>query len=132
MKDQVVPPSCRPFPMMQTCPQEIRDDALHMLRVLSMRVWREGLVAPRGETEAKGGASPRPQAPAAKVGGAQEHVAVVVGNLQDTYQQFQYQVSAKLARWGAARIGAAWSPACVAGSPCLLRAHGGARCRWQR
>ena len=24
---------------------------------------------------------------------------MVVGNLQDTYQQFQYQVSAKLARW---------------------------------
>ena len=69
-----------------------------MLRVLSMRVWREGLVAPRGETDAKGGASPRPQAAPSKVGGAQEHVAVVVGNLQDTYQQFQYQVSAKLAR----------------------------------
>ena len=77
--------------------QEIRDDAL--------RVWRVGLVAPRGDTEAKGGASPRPQpaaggGPSGKpgVGGVQEHVAVVVGNLQDTYQQFQYQVSAKLAR----------------------------------
>jgi hypothetical protein len=76
--------------------QEIRDDALHMLRVLSMRVWREGLVAPRGDTEVKGGISPRMQQGAKA--GTQEHVAVVVGNLQDTYQQFQYQVSAKLAR----------------------------------
>ena len=30
---------------------EVRDDALHMLRVLSMRVWKEGLVPPRPDTE---------------------------------------------------------------------------------
>lgn len=67
-----------------------------MLRVLSMRVWREGLVAPRGETQAPG-ASPRPKR-SLNGGASHEPVAVVVGNLQDTYQQFQYQVSAKLAR----------------------------------
>lgn len=71
--------------------QEVRDDALHMLGVLSMRVWKEGTIAPRTEGKvAPGGASPPPSA---------SNVAVVVGNLQDTYQQFQFQVSAKLARW---------------------------------
>lgn len=76
--------------------QEIRDDALHMLRVLSMRVWREGLVAPRGDADTK---APFLQARQPGKGAAShEPVAVVVGNLQDTYQQFQYQVSAKLAR----------------------------------
>ena len=81
---------------LQALVQEIRDDALHMLRVLSMRVWREGLVAPRGDTDAKG-LSPQNRQPG-KGATAHEPVAVVVGNLQDTYQQFQYQVSAKLAR----------------------------------
>lgn len=61
-----------------------------------MRVWREGLVAPRGESQAQG-QSPRPKRPQ-NLGASHEPVAVVVGNLQDTYQQFQYQVSAKLAR----------------------------------
>lgn len=76
--------------------QEIRDDALHMLRVLSMRVWREGLVAPRGDMEVKGPFHQSRQP--SKATASHEPVAVVVGNLQDTYQQFQYQVSAKLAR----------------------------------
>lgn len=58
-----------------------------MLSVLSMRVWREGMVGPR--VDAKDSAA----------AGRQGHVAVVVGNLQDTYQEFQYQVSAKLARY---------------------------------
>lgn len=67
--------------------QEVRDDALHMLGVMSMRVWKEGMITPRLEPEG-GGALPT----------AHSQVAVVVGNLQDTYQQFQFQVSAKLAR----------------------------------
>ena len=59
--------------------QEVRDDALHMLGVLG-RTWKEGAVE---------GAAP---VAAAK--------GVVIGNLQDSCQQFQYQLSAKLARWG--------------------------------
>lgn len=57
--------------------QEVRDDALHMLGMLS-RTWRAGAI--------KGAA------PGAAVEG------VVIGNLQDSCQQFQYQLSAKLAR----------------------------------
>ena len=66
-----------------------------MLGVLSMRVWKEGLIAPRIEAPTESALPGPSSAPHA-------HVAVVVGNLQDTYQQFQYQVSAKLARWGPA------------------------------
>ena len=57
--------------------QEERDDALHMLGVLSDN-WNEK------------GPKAAPQAPGAE--------GVVMGNLQDSCQQFQYQLSAKLAR----------------------------------
>ena len=53
--------------------QEVRDDALHMLGLLS-RTWREGPMRGAGSE------------------------GVVIGNLQDSCQQFQYQLSAKLAR----------------------------------
>ena len=59
--------------------QEERDDALHILGVMSAD-WKEA---------AKGA----PQAPGAE--------GVVIGNLQDSCQQFQYQLSAKLARQAA-------------------------------
>ena len=72
--------------------QEVRDDALHMLDVLSTRVWKDGRAS-----------SPRPVPPQQPEAGSeietsQGRVAVVIGNLQDSYQQFQYQLSAKLAR----------------------------------
>ncbi|KAL3692961.1 hypothetical protein R1sor_006612 [Riccia sorocarpa] len=54
--------------------REIRDDALQMLETLSIRAW-----ADEGE-------------------GAGRYRAAVVGSLPDSYQQFQYQLSAKLAK----------------------------------
>ncbi|KAH6559063.1 hypothetical protein KP509_1Z029100 [Ceratopteris richardii] len=54
--------------------RQIRDDALQMLETLSAREWAE-----EGE-------------------GAGRYRAAVVGDLPDSYQQFQYQLSAKLAK----------------------------------
>lgn len=54
--------------------RQIRDDALQMLETLSIRAWAE-----EGE-------------------GAGRYRAAVVGSLPDSYQQFQYQLSAKLAK----------------------------------
>ncbi|KAI5056545.1 hypothetical protein GOP47_0028363 [Adiantum capillus-veneris] len=54
--------------------RQIRDDALQMLETLSAREWAE-----EGE-------------------GTGRYRAAVVGNLPDSYQQFQYQLSAKLAK----------------------------------
>lgn len=54
--------------------RQIRDDALQMLETLSIREWAE-----EGE-------------------GAGRYRAAVVGSLPDSYQQFQYQLSAKLAK----------------------------------
>lgn len=54
--------------------RQIRDDALQMLETLSAREW-----AKEGE-------------------GTGRYRAAVVGNLPDSYQQFQYQLSAKLAK----------------------------------
>ena len=72
--------------------QDVRDDALHLLDVLSSRIWKDTLkdskvAAPESGTSLPGQTE-------------QNHprVAVVIGHLQDSYQQFQYQLSAKLAR----------------------------------
>eukprot|EP01018_Ginkgo_biloba_P009953 Gb_24208 [translate_table: standard] len=54
--------------------RQIRDDALQMLETLSIREWAE-----EGE-------------------GAGRYRAAVVGSLPDSYQQFQYQLSTKLAK----------------------------------
>ncbi|KAG0453972.1 hypothetical protein HPP92_025276 [Vanilla planifolia] len=55
--------------------RQIRDDALQMLETLSVREWAED------DTESTG-----------------RYRASVVGNLPDSYQQFQYKLSAKLAK----------------------------------
>lgn len=55
--------------------RQIRDDALQMLETLSVREWAED------DTE-----------------GAGRYRASVVGNLPDSYQQFQYKLSSKLAK----------------------------------
>ncbi|KAL0919790.1 hypothetical protein M5K25_011908 [Dendrobium thyrsiflorum] len=55
--------------------RQIRDDALQMLETLSVREWAED------DTES-----------------ASHYRASVVGNLPDSYQQFQYKLSAKLAK----------------------------------
>ena len=73
--------------------QDVRDDALHLLDVLSSRIWKDTLKKSKAtaaiDAAASGGQSHEESQP---------RVAVVIGNLQDSYQQFQYQLSAKLAR----------------------------------
>lgn len=72
--------------------QDVRDDALHLLDVLSSRIWKDAL-KDRKPANMQGSTAS---------GQADEHSmprnAVIIGNLQDSYQQFQYQLSAKLAR----------------------------------
>ena len=73
--------------------QDVRDDALHLLDVLSSRIWQDTLKNSKATAAlgavASGGQNDEESQP---------RVAVVIGNLQDSYQQFQYQLSAKLAR----------------------------------
>eukprot|EP00798_Chlamydomonas_sp_ICE-L_P017185 gene17185-23502_t len=71
---------------------EVREDALHMLHTLSKREWRQKQPG-AGEPSS---ASAEPPSPA-ECDGDEESV-VVLGNLQDAYQQFQFQLSSKLAR----------------------------------
>lgn len=73
--------------------QDVRDDALHLLDVLSSRIWKDTLRDSKA-TAAVGAAANGGQSDEER----QPRVAVVIGNLQDSYQQFQYQLSAKLAR----------------------------------
>lgn len=79
--------------MRVVCVQDVRDDALHLLGVLSSRIWQDTLKKSKATAAlgavASGGQSDEESQP---------RVAVVIGNLQDSYQQFQYQLSAKLAR----------------------------------
>ncbi len=71
--------------------QEVRDDALQLLDTLSSRVWKEG-----GATVA----SVRPGTPLlpGQILHASPHAAVVIGALQDSFQDFQLRLSSKLAR----------------------------------
>ncbi len=81
-----------------------------MLHVLSLREWRGGgdalaaAAAAAAASEAGGGAS-SPGAFALELAAEEDlegvggGTVVVLGQLQDSYQQFQYQLSAKLARW---------------------------------
>ncbi|KAI4346754.1 hypothetical protein L6164_007624 [Bauhinia variegata] len=55
--------------------RQIRDDALQMLETLSVREWAED-----------------------SIDGSGSYRAAVVGNLPDSYQQFQYKLSCKLAK----------------------------------
>lgn len=73
--------------------QEVRDDALLLLDALSSRVWRES-----GATVA----SVRPGTPLlpGQILHASPHAAVVIGALQDSFQDFQLRLSSKLARCG--------------------------------
>ncbi|PNG99539.1 hypothetical protein TSOC_014680, partial [Tetrabaena socialis] len=118
--------------------QEVREDAMHMLHVLSQREWQHGGGGGGGAegaegadsffgTGAGGGGGPGGTAaggrgltssrnsrgslapaggsdhegPAGGGGGGEEEggaAVVVLGSLQDSYQQFQYQLSYRLAR----------------------------------
>ena len=74
--------------------QDVRDDALHLLDMLSSRIWKDTLKNSKAtaavDAVASGGQNNED---------SHSRVAVVIGNLQDSYQQFQYQLSAKLARY---------------------------------
>lgn len=86
--------------------QEVREDALHMLHVLSTREWQASAADLAAVAAGAGVAwnSPAQQqqqqeaeAFALEAEGGSGTV-VVLGALQDSYQQFQYQLAAKLAR----------------------------------
>ena len=88
---------------------DVREDALHMLHILAIREWQSSLV---GAAAAAAAAASSPATGAAGTheedllgldeGGVSQKegdsAVVVLGALQDSYQQFQYQLSAKLAR----------------------------------
>lgn len=72
--------------------QAVRDDALDLLCTVSSRVWKENGQAAacvRQGTPLLNGALSQ-EAPAA---------AVIIGNLQDAYQDFQLRLSISLARY---------------------------------
>ncbi len=79
---------------------DIRSEALHVLDVMSERLWHvppsDGK-PPRPVKAIPGGSSASPASPMPK--GPADRVAVVIGNVQDAYQQFQYQLSTKLAKY---------------------------------
>ncbi len=72
-------------------PQAVRDDALNLLDTVSLRVWKD-----RGQAAA----SVRPGTPVFHGGMCREETgaAVIVGNLQSAYQDFQLHLSVTLAR----------------------------------
>lgn len=73
--------------------QDVRDAALHLLDVLASRIWKDSLRASRASASGQA-----VDMTAQSVDLSHGRVAVVIGSLQDSYQQFQYQLSAKLAR----------------------------------
>ena len=79
-------------PSVADCMQDVRDDALHLLDVLSSRIRKDALKKSKATAAigAVGGGQSEDE--------SQPEVAVVIGNLQDSYQQFRYQLSSKLAR----------------------------------
>jgi hypothetical protein len=144
------------FKMVDASP-EVREDALHMLHTLSMREWQQHGGGGGGGGAAAGGArgnglgelhqhhsQQQPQGhldageaadallaleqDAAAGGGA----VLVLGALQDSYQQFQYQLAVKLARCvcvcvcgvsrGAVQFhhssGYTWTPSCDSACHC--------------
>ncbi|GFR48580.1 hypothetical protein Agub_g10483, partial [Astrephomene gubernaculifera] len=79
--------------------QEVREDAMHMLHVLSQREWQaggEGQAA--GAEAARGGAAAESDGPGGGGGGGGDEAVIVLGALQDSYQQFQYELACRLAR----------------------------------
>ena len=74
--------------------QDVRDDALHLLDVLASRIWKDSLKSSKASAPGQAGLPIRRSSDV-----SHGPVAVVIGSLQDSYQQFQYQLSAKLARY---------------------------------
>ena len=80
---------CRQLPMW--APQVVRDDALDLLNAMSARVWKDN---------GRAAAAVRPGTPLLHGDPLQKagRAAVITGNLQDAYQDFQLQLSHSLAR----------------------------------
>lgn len=91
------------YKMVDSSP-EVREDALHMLHVLSTREWQASTedLAAAAAAGMSGAWQAREQqqeeAFALEAEGGSGTV-VVLGALQDSYQQFQFQLASKLARW---------------------------------
>jgi hypothetical protein len=119
---------------------EVREDALHMLHVLSTREWQAsaadisaaaaaaglagagGWRAAQAQQQQQQQQQQRDEVFALEAEGGSGTV-VVLGALQDSYQQFQYQLAVKLARWVR---GLALACKCMA---CALHVHVWA-CTW--
>lgn len=79
---------------------EVREDALHMLQVLSMREWQTSatdLAAAAGGALSRSHARMQDDSFTAEAVDASDSV-MVLGALQDSYQQFQYELAVSLAR----------------------------------
>jgi hypothetical protein len=98
------------YKMVDSSP-EVREDALHMLHVLSTREWQASAADMAAAAAAGiGGAGGWRAAQAQQQQQQQQDemfaleaeggsgTVVVLGALQDSYQQFQYQLAVKLAR----------------------------------
>jgi hypothetical protein len=82
---------------------EVREDAMHMLQVLSMREWHtsatdlaSAAAGAAGQSEAAGQNSAGQRVDQDVEG--ESGSVLVLGALQDSYQQFQYELAVSLAR----------------------------------
>lgn len=76
---------------------EVREDSMHMLQVLSMREWQTSaseLASVGGHARAAGQRDTAEDAAAEGDSGS----VLVLGALQDSYQQYQYELAVALAR----------------------------------
>ncbi|KAK9846072.1 hypothetical protein WJX84_000717, partial [Apatococcus fuscideae] len=78
---------------------DIRSEALHVLGVMSVRLWHTPITDPPPKPPRPGkagvvGALPGSGQPRSRT----DRVGIVIGNVQDAYQQFQYTLSTKLSK----------------------------------
>ena len=79
---------------------DIRSEALHVLGVMSVRLWHTPITESKPPRPGKagvgggGGALPGSGQPRSR----SDRVGIVIGNVQDAYQQFQYTLSTKLSK----------------------------------
>lgn len=82
---------------------EVREDAMHMLQVLSLREWQTSATDLASAAAAAGGrGNGARQNSGGEDGGLEAEgdsgSVLVLGALQDSYQQFQYELAVSLAR----------------------------------
>lgn len=85
---------------------DVREDALHMLQVLSMREWQTSDLASaaagghgNGFASRHHGQQPTPEEAMELEAEGKSGSVLVLGALQDSYQQFQYELAVSLARY---------------------------------